>query len=74
MWERFRRRRRTRCTEAVGQAMLALGKVRRRMRAGLMGGLKSAVEGTPTFFVNGLWHDDHADLATLRAAVKEAAR
>ena len=54
--------------------MLALGNVRRQMRAGLMGGLKSGVEGTSTFFVNGLWHDDHADLATLRAAVKEAAR
>ncbi len=30
MWERFGRRRRTRRSEAVGQAMLALGNVRRR--------------------------------------------
>ena len=30
MWERFGRRRRTRRSEAVGQALLALGDVRRR--------------------------------------------
>ena len=30
MWEHFGRRRRTRCSEAVGQAMLALGDVGRR--------------------------------------------
>ena len=30
MWERFGRRRRTRRSEAVGQALLALGNVRRR--------------------------------------------
>jgi protein-disulfide isomerase len=29
---------------------------------------------TPTFFVNGLRHDGPNDLATLQAAVEEAAR
>jgi len=37
-------------------------------------GLKSEVEGTPTFFVNGLRHDGPNDLATLWAAVEEAAQ
>ncbi len=37
-------------------------------------GLKSGVEGTPTFFVNGLRHDGPNDLATLWAAVEEAAQ
>ena len=46
----------------------------RRVREDLRGGLKSGVEGTPTFFVNGLRHDGPNDLATLRAAVEEAAR
>jgi protein-disulfide isomerase len=45
-----------------------------RVREDLRGGLKSGVRGTPTFFVNGLRHDGPNDLATLRAAVEEAAR
>jgi protein-disulfide isomerase len=35
---------------------------------------KSGVRVTPTFFVNGLRHDGPNDLATLRAALEEAAR
>jgi protein-disulfide isomerase len=46
----------------------------RRVREDLRGGLKSGVRVTPTFFVNGLRHDGPNDLATLRAAVEEAAR
>jgi protein-disulfide isomerase len=46
----------------------------RRVREDLRGGLKSGVEGTPTFFVDGLRHDGPNDLATLRAAVEDAAR
>ncbi|HEY9422701.1 MAG TPA: DsbA family protein [Thermoanaerobaculia bacterium] len=45
-----------------------------RVREDLRGGLKSAVKGTPTFFVNGLRHDGLNDLATLRTAVEEAAQ
>ena len=45
-----------------------------RVREDLRGGLKSGVEGTSTFFVNGLRHDGPNDLATLRAAGEEAAR
>jgi protein-disulfide isomerase len=40
----------------------------------LRGGLKSEVRRTPTFFVNGLRHKSPSDLATLRAALEQAAR
>jgi protein-disulfide isomerase len=46
----------------------------RRVREDLRGGRKGGVRGTPTFFVNGLRHDGPNDLATLRAAVEQAAR
>jgi protein-disulfide isomerase len=46
----------------------------RRVREDLRGGLESGVRATPTFFVNGLRHEGPNDLATLRAAVEEAAR
>ena len=46
----------------------------RRVREDLRGGLESGVRGTPTFFVNGLRHDGPNDLATLWAAVEEAAQ
>ena len=48
MWERFRRRRRTRRSEVVGQAMLALGNVRRRFGSSRIGrgrGAKGNVMG-----------------------------
>ncbi len=38
-----------------------------------MGGVRSGVNGTPTFFINGARHDDGFDLETLLAAVREAA-
>jgi protein-disulfide isomerase len=46
----------------------------RRVNEDVRSGLKSGVKGTPTFFVNGLRHDGPNDLATLRAAMEEAAR
>jgi hypothetical protein len=42
MWERFGRRKRTRRSEAVGQAILALGNVRRRSGATRTGGQRGA--------------------------------
>jgi hypothetical protein len=42
MWERFGRRRRTRRSEAVGQAMLALGNVRRRLGPSTTGRAREA--------------------------------
>ena len=44
-----------------------------RVRVDLLGGMRSAVNGTPTFFVNGLRHDGGYGLADLLAAVDSAA-
>jgi protein-disulfide isomerase len=45
-----------------------------RVNEDVRSGLKSGVQGTPTFFADGLRHDGPNDLATLRAALEEAAR
>jgi protein-disulfide isomerase len=44
-----------------------------RIRRDLVGGARSGVNGTPTFFVNGIRHDGSYALADLLAAVDEAA-
>jgi protein-disulfide isomerase len=44
-----------------------------RVREDFMSGVRSGVNGTPTFFINGTRHDDSYDLETLLAALKEAA-
>jgi protein-disulfide isomerase len=44
-----------------------------KVREHFMGGVRSGVNGTPTFFINGLRHDDSFDLATLAKAIKRAA-
>jgi protein-disulfide isomerase len=35
--------------------------------------LRSGVNGTPTFFINGVRHDDSWDLASLITAIEEVA-
>ena len=40
-----------------------------KVRADFMGGVRSGVNGTPTFFINGRRHDDSYDFAHLFAAV-----
>ena len=44
-----------------------------RVREHFMGGVRSGVNGTPTFFINGLRHDDSFDLPTLAKAIQRAA-
>jgi len=41
-----------------------------RVRADFMSGVRSGVNGTPTFFINGRRHDDSYDLETLLAAIE----
>jgi protein-disulfide isomerase len=44
-----------------------------RVREDFMGGVRSGVNGTPTFYVNGARHDDSYELETLLAALERAA-
>jgi protein-disulfide isomerase len=43
-----------------------------RVRADFMSGVRSGVNGTPTFFINGVRHDDSYDYEVLLAALNEA--
>ena len=43
-----------------------------RVRADFRGGIRSGVNGTPTFFINGRRHDSSFDFATLVQAIEEA--
>src|SRR5262245_12297048 len=45
-----------------------------RIREDFLSAARSGVNGTPTFFLNGLSHDGARDLATLMAAIEVAAR
>jgi protein-disulfide isomerase len=44
-----------------------------RVREDFMSGVRSGVNGTPTFFINGMRHDDSFDFDTLLAALERAA-
>ncbi len=44
-----------------------------RVREDFMSGVRSGVNGTPSFYVNGARHDDSYDLDTLLAALERAA-
>ncbi|MEO7189636.1 MAG: DsbA family protein [Vicinamibacterales bacterium] len=44
-----------------------------RVRQDFMSGIRSGVNGTPTFFINGVRHDDPWDLDTLLAVLTAAA-
>ena len=44
-----------------------------RVREDFMSGVRSGVNGTPTFFINGARHDDSYELETLLAALERAA-
>jgi protein-disulfide isomerase len=41
-----------------------------RIKTDMKGGVRSGVNGTPTFFINGLRHDDAFDFDTLSAAIQ----
>jgi protein-disulfide isomerase len=43
-----------------------------RVREDFLSGVRSGVNGTPTFFINGLRHDDSYDRDTLLAAIERA--
>ncbi len=43
------------------------------IREDLLSGIQSGVNGTPTFFINGVRHDGSFDLDTMLAAIEDAA-
>jgi protein-disulfide isomerase len=43
-----------------------------RVRADFLGGVRSGVNGTPTFFINGVRHDGPFDLVTLLDVIEGA--
>jgi protein-disulfide isomerase len=45
---------------------------RQDVQSDIQSGVASGVRSTPTFFINGVRHDDHWDLDTLRAAIAAA--
>src|SRR5216117_1389892 len=45
-----------------------------RVRDDFMSGVRSGVNGTPTFFINGVRHDQAWDVEPLAAALEDAAR
>lgn len=45
-----------------------------RVREDFMSGVRSGVNGTPTFFINGIRHDGSYDFYTLAAAIQEASK
>ena len=44
-----------------------------RVHEDFMSGVRSGVNGTPTFYINGVRHDDSYDMETLLAALEQAA-
>jgi protein-disulfide isomerase len=48
------------------------GKYRDKVRADFSSGVRSGVNGTPTFFINGVRHDGDPDYQSLVAAIEEA--
>jgi protein-disulfide isomerase len=43
-----------------------------RVREDFMSGVRSGVNGTPTFYINGVRHDDNYDFETMIAALEKA--
>ncbi len=52
---------------------LESGKFRARVKHDFTGGVRSGVNGTPTFFINGVRHDADFEFDTLTAAIRAAA-
>src|SRR3979411_905309 len=57
-------------TETALRNALETGQYRNKVRSDFMGGIRSGVNGTPTFFINGLRHDGSYDYASLVAGIQ----
>jgi protein-disulfide isomerase len=54
------------------QTAVAEGTYRPRVRADFSGGVRSGVNGTPTFFINGQRHNESFDFESLSGAIEKA--
>lgn len=54
------------------QAAIAQEKFRARVRADFTGGVRSGVNGTPTFYINGRRHNGPFEFSSLRAGIESA--
>src|SRR4030081_3224618 len=57
-------------TETALRNALETGQYRNKVRSDFMGGIRSGVNGTPTFFINGVRHDGGYDYASLVAGIQ----
>ena len=55
----------------AGDAHLTADELAPRVREHFMGGVRSGVNGTPTFFINGVRHDGGFDYQSLLEAINE---
>ena len=67
------------CTSLKLSAMelrdaLASGRYAKKIQADFIGGVRSGVNGTPTFFINGVRHDHPLGVAALGDAIDEILR
>jgi protein-disulfide isomerase len=56
--------------EAAMRNALETGQFRSKVRNDFMGGIRSGVNGTPTFFINGVRHEGPYDYASLVAGIQ----
>jgi protein-disulfide isomerase len=57
-------------TETALRNALETGQYRNKVRSEFMGGIRSGLNGTPTFFINGVRHDSGHDYASLVAGIQ----
>jgi protein-disulfide isomerase len=56
--------------EAALQNVLETSQFQNKVRSDFMGGIRSGVNGTPAFFINGVRHDGPYDYASLVAGIQ----
>ncbi len=59
-----------RLPEGLLRNALETGQYRSKVRSDFIGGVRSGVNGTPTFFINGARHDGPYDFASLVSAIQ----
>jgi protein-disulfide isomerase len=56
--------------EAALRSALETGQYRNKVRSDFMGGIRSGVNGTPSFFINGVRHDGAYDYTSLVSGIQ----